>query len=58
MGLTIWDYIAISRGWWSYGDSFLLGPKFFGIPLEDFLFMIVVSTAIVAGYHVAKTGKI
>lgn len=55
---TLWDYIAISRGWWYYGDAFLLGHKFLGIPLEDFIFMIVLPAAIISAYHIAKTGEI
>ena len=32
----VWDYIAISRGWWSYG--------------KDFLFFILVPAGAVAVY--------
>ena len=46
----LWDYIAIERGWWSYGKEFLLGPSILGIPIEDFLFFIVVPAGAVAVY--------
>ncbi len=49
---TVWDYVAISRGWWAYGEKFILGPKLFGIPLEDFLFFVVVPAAVVSIHDV------
>lgn len=38
---AVWDYIAISRGHWSYGEKFLLGPHFASIPIEDYSFFLV-----------------
>lgn len=44
-----WDYFALTRGWWSYSDNYLLGPKFFSIPVEDFAFFIGVPLTIIGG---------
>jgi lycopene cyclase domain-containing protein len=42
----IWDYYAVSQGHWKFDPSQVLGiygPK--GVPLEEFLFFIVVPLA-------------
>ena len=54
---TIWDYIAISRGWWSYGKDFLLGPTVYGIPVEDFLFFILVPAGAVAIFDLINNSE-
>ncbi len=40
---TIWDQIAISRGHWTFSKEFLLGPKIGFMPIEEFLFVLVLS---------------
>lgn len=39
---TIWDNFAISRGYWSFGEGFLLGPKIEFMPIEEYLFVLIV----------------
>ncbi len=39
---TIWDQFAISRGHWSFGERFLLGPKIGYMPIEEYLFFLVI----------------
>ena len=38
---TIWDTTALSRGHWSIGESFLLGPKIGIIPIEEYAFTMI-----------------
>lgn len=40
---TIWDQIAIARGHWTFNPDFLLGPKIGFMPIEEFLFVSVLS---------------
>lgn len=40
---TIWDQIAISRGHWSFKEEFLLGLKIGHMPIEEFLFVVVLA---------------
>lgn len=40
---TIWDQIAIARGHWTFTKEFLLGPKIGAMPIEEFLFVLVLS---------------
>jgi lycopene cyclase domain-containing protein len=40
---TIWDQIAIARGHWTFNQEFLLGPKIGFMPIEEFLFVLVLS---------------
>ena len=40
---TVWDQYAIYRGHWSFGKEFLLGPKIGFMPVEEFLFVLILS---------------
>lgn len=40
---SIWDIVAIARGWWSYDGRFVTGIDLpFGLPLEELVFFIVI----------------
>ena len=41
----IWDIIVTEIGHWSFNDDYLVGLRFFGLPLEEILFFIVVPFA-------------
>lgn len=48
MGITcavfwVWDVIATARGHWSFNPQYVLGPALAGMPLEEWLFFVVVS---------------
>lgn len=38
---AIWDIIATARGHWEFNPAHILGPKLFGLPLEELLFFVV-----------------
>ena len=40
---TIWDQIAIQRGHWTFSPNYLLGIKIGYMPVEEFLFVLVLS---------------
>lgn len=40
---TIWDQIAIARGHWTFNPEYLLGLKIGFMPIEEFLFVLVLS---------------
>ena len=48
-GIT-WDLFAISRGHWSFGEKFLLGPTIGLMPIEEFGFFIVVAYFVLVVY--------
>lgn len=54
---TVFDYTGISRGWWVYGKDFLLGPTVYGVPIEDFLFFIIVPAGAVAVFDLINNRK-
>jgi len=37
-----WDLVATRRGHWSFTDEYVLGVRLLGLPLEEWLFFIVV----------------
>lgn len=51
---SIWDNFAVYRGDWLYTGTGIIGLWIFLIPIEDYIFMIVVTYAILVTYHVSK----
>lgn len=48
MGITcavfwVWDIIATARGHWSFNPEYVLGLTIVGMPVEEWLFFVVVS---------------
>jgi lycopene cyclase domain-containing protein len=39
----VWDIMATARGHWSFNPQFTVGAEFLGLPLEEWLFFVVVS---------------
>ena len=39
----IWDVAATSRGHWSFNENFILGIRFLGLPIEEWLFFTIVA---------------
>ena len=37
-----WDHVAIYRGHWSFSEEHLLGPRLGLMPIEEYLFGIIV----------------
>jgi lycopene cyclase domain-containing protein len=48
----IWDSFAIYRGHWTYPESGIAGIRVGLIPIEDYLFILVVSFAVLVVYKV------
>ncbi len=42
-----WDVLATARGDWAFNDDYLIGLRFFGLPLEEILFFITVPYAMI-----------
>lgn len=49
---TIWDQIAIYRGHWNFNEEFLLGPKIGYMPIEEFLFVVVLGYFAITLYKI------
>ncbi|MCW3125275.1 MAG: rane protein [Bacteroidetes bacterium] len=41
----VWDYFKTKHGVWSFNDDYIIGIRFFGLPVEEFLFFITVPYA-------------
>jgi lycopene cyclase domain-containing protein len=41
----VWDYFKTAYGVWQFNDRYIIGIKFFGLPLEEILFFITVPYA-------------
>lgn len=48
----VWDALFTQLGVWSFNDDYLLGVRFFGLPLEELLFFIAIPFACVFIYEV------
>lgn len=47
----IWDYFFTDWGVWSFNDNYIIGTKFFGLPLEEILFFFTVPYSCVFVYE-------
>jgi lycopene cyclase domain-containing protein len=47
-----WDLAAIGRGHWWFSDRFTLGLTVLGLPVEEWLFFLVVPTCTLLTYEV------
>lgn len=47
----VWDYFKTKNGVWGFNDEFIIGVKFFGLPLEEYLFFLTVPYACVFIYE-------
>lgn len=49
-----WDTYAVTRGHWTFNDEFLIGIYIGKLPLEEYVFIIVVPYLVLVVYHVFK----
>jgi lycopene cyclase domain-containing protein len=49
-----WDALFASQGVWSFDAAYLLGPTFFGLPLEEYLFFICIPYACLFTWFVLR----
>jgi lycopene cyclase domain-containing protein len=47
-----WDQFAISRGHWSFGEEFLLGLRLGWMPIEEYVFILIVGYFALAVYQI------
>ncbi len=50
----LWDIYYTKIGVWGFNDHYILGFKFFGLPLEEILFFICIPYSSVFTYHCFK----
>ena len=46
-----WDYFKTRYGVWGFNDKYIIGPRFLGMPFEEFLFFFTVPYACVFIYE-------
>ncbi len=39
---AVWDLIATAQGHWTFSTRYTLGPRLAGLPLEEWLFFLVI----------------
>lgn len=50
-----WDLLAYTSGHWWFDDRYILGPRLFGLPLEEWLFFLVVPLCALLAYEAVNT---
>lgn len=51
---AVWDNFAVYRGHWSFEGAGLIGIKIGLIPLEEYLFFLIIPYFIITVYKVLK----
>lgn len=46
-----WDVLFTQNGFWGFNDTYFLGQKFLGLPIEEWLFFICIPYACVFTHH-------
>ena len=41
----VWDYFKAKQGVWGFNDKYILGLRFWGLPVEEFIFFVTVPYA-------------
>ena len=49
---TVWDYYATWRGHWVFPGPGLLGIRIFGLPIEEFLFFLIMPFLSITAYKI------
>jgi lycopene beta-cyclase len=47
-----WDLVATARGDWSFAGRYLIGVRLLGLPVEEWLFFLVVPVCALLTYEV------
>ena len=50
----VWDSFAVTRGHWSFNMDSLLGLKIGVLPIEEYLFFLIIPYAVLTLYRVFK----
>ncbi|WP_106848208.1 lycopene cyclase domain-containing protein [Blastococcus sp. Marseille-P5729] len=49
-----WDIVAAARGWWALSEELTMGPRLWGLPVEEVAFFVVVPTCAMLGYEAVR----
>lgn len=52
-----WDLLAVHHGDWRYSQHYTLGLSLLGLPVEEWLFFLVVPTCALLTYEVLGRGR-
>jgi lycopene beta-cyclase len=50
----IWDIVAIARGHWSFNPEYVLGINVFDLPVEEWLFFIIITFVSIFTYEAVR----
>ena len=51
LAFSLWDWLAIRRGHWTYSPRYTTGIELLGLPLEELVFFVVVPTCALLTYQ-------
>ncbi|HEY7595132.1 MAG TPA: lycopene cyclase domain-containing protein [Actinophytocola sp.] len=52
-----WDVVATARGHWWFADRFTMGPRILGLPVEEWMFFLVVPICALLTYETLSRGR-
>jgi lycopene beta-cyclase len=51
-----WDILAVHRGQWWFSARYIMGPRMAGLPIEEWLFFLVIPVCALLTYEVLGDG--
>jgi lycopene cyclase domain-containing protein len=52
-----WDLVASARGHWSFSDRYTIGVRLLGLPVEEWLFFVVIPLCALLTYEAFGLGR-
>ena len=54
---AVWDLAATARGHWRFNEASILGPRPLGLPIEEWLFFLIVPICAVLTYEALGSSR-
>lgn len=54
IAFVLWDVLVTQSGWWSFAPAYTLGPRLFGLPLEEIGFFLVIPTCAILSFEAVR----
>ena len=57
LAFAVWDLVATANGHWWFNEASTLGPRLLGLPIEEWLFFLIVPICAVLTYEALGSSR-